>query len=56
MNSRERRLLHLAFRSLPGVETASSGEGQDRFLAVFPEGKTDLPVAPPAKPRAFSRR
>src|ERR1700733_8349014 len=32
MNSRERRLLHLAFRSLEGVETASSGEGQDRFL------------------------
>ncbi|HUX43504.1 MAG TPA: R3H domain-containing nucleic acid-binding protein [Terracidiphilus sp.] len=56
MNSRERRLLHLAFRSLEGVETASSGEGQDRFLAVFPAGKTDLPVAPPVKPRAFGRR
>lgn len=56
MNSRERRLLHLAFRSLEGVETASSGEGQDRFLAVFPQGKTDLPVAPPVKPRGFGRR
>lgn len=56
MNSRERRLLHLAFRSLPGVETASSGEGQDRFLAVYPEGKTNLPVAPAVKPRGFSRR
>lgn len=56
MNSRERRLLHLAFRSMKGVETASSGEGQDRFLAVFPEGKTDLPVAPPVKPRSFGRR
>ena len=39
MNSRERRLLHLAFRSIEGVETASSGEGQERFLAVFPAGQ-----------------
>jgi spoIIIJ-associated protein len=52
-NSRERRLLHMAFRDLPGVETASSGEGQDRFLVVYPEGKTNLPVTPPMKPRGF---
>ena len=44
MNSRERRMLHLACRSLEGIETASVGEGQDRFLVVYPEGKTDLPV------------
>ena len=40
---------------MQGVETASSGEGQDRFLVVFPEGKTDLPVTPPMKPRSFGR-
>ncbi|MGA3135453.1 MAG: R3H domain-containing nucleic acid-binding protein [Terracidiphilus sp.] len=56
MNSRERRLLHLVFRSIEGVETASSGEGQDRFLAVYPEGKTNLPVTPPTKPRGFGDR
>ena len=56
MNSRERRLMHMAFRDIKGVETASSGEGQDRFLAVYPEGKTNLPVAPPIKPRGFTRR
>ena len=56
MNSRERRLLHLAFRSLEGVETARSGEGQGRFLAVFPAGKTNLPVVPPVRPRGFGRR
>jgi spoIIIJ-associated protein len=56
MNSRERRLLHLVFRSLEGVETASSGEGPDRFLAVYPQGKTNLPVAAPMKPRGFGRR
>jgi spoIIIJ-associated protein len=56
MNSRERRLLHMAFRGIKGVETASNGEGQDRFLAVYPEGKTDLPVAAPVKPRSFGDR
>jgi len=55
-NSRERRLLHLAFRDMPDVETASSGEGQDRFLVVYPAGKTNLPVAPPTRPRGFGRR
>lgn len=55
MNSRERRLLHLAFKEMEGVETASSGEGQDRFLAVYPAGKTHLPVNPPVRPRGFGR-
>ena len=56
MNSRERRLLHMSFKDIEGVETASSGEGQERFLAVFPAGKTHLPVAPAFKPRTFDRR
>jgi spoIIIJ-associated protein len=56
MNSRERRQMHMAFRDIEGVETASSGEGPDRFLAVYPKGRTDLPVTPPAKPRTFGRR
>lgn len=56
MNSRERRQMHMAFRGIEGVETASSGEGQDRFLAVYPTGKTNLPVTPPVKPRGFGRR
>ncbi len=55
-NSRERRLLHMAFRGIEGVETASNGEGQDRFLAVFPAGKTDLPVTAPPKPRSYGDR
>ncbi len=56
MNSRERRLLHLACRELEGIETASMGEGPNRFLVVYPEGKTNLPVTPPTKPRGFGRR
>jgi spoIIIJ-associated protein len=55
MNSRERRLLHMSFRDIEGVETASSGEGMERFLVVYPKGKTDLPVAAPTRPRGFSR-
>jgi len=56
MNSRERRLLHMAFRDMEGVETASSGEGPERFLAVYPAGKTNLPVTPPVRARGFGRR
>jgi spoIIIJ-associated protein len=56
MNSHERRLLHLACRSLEGIETASMGEGPNRFLVVYPEGKTNLPVAPQFTPRGFGRR
>jgi spoIIIJ-associated protein len=52
MNSRERRLLHMAFKGIEGVETASSGEGPDRFLAVYPAGQTHLPVTPVPKPRS----
>jgi spoIIIJ-associated protein len=57
MNSRERRLLHLAFR-----HHGRRGDSQLRrragpaFLAVYPAGKTNLPVTPPAKPRGFGRR
>ena len=53
MNSRERRQFHMACRGLEGVETASVGEGQERFLVIFPEGKTDLPVKPQVKPHGF---
>ncbi len=56
MNSRDRRLLHMAFRGIEGVETASTGEGMERFLAVYPAGQTHLPVAPPEKPRSFGDR
>jgi spoIIIJ-associated protein len=38
MSSRERRLLHLAFRSYDDVDTESVGEGVGRALVVFPKG------------------
>jgi len=50
MNSHERRMMHMACKGLQGVETASVGEGPNRFLVIFPEGKTDMPVAPQVRP------
>ena len=49
-NSRERRMLHLAFKGIEDVETASIGEGQERYLVVYPKGRTDLPAPVPAMP------
>jgi spoIIIJ-associated protein len=55
-NSRERRMLHLAFKGMEDVETASIGEGQERYLVVYPKGKTDLPAPVPQMPARFQRR
>src|SRR6201996_9024678 len=38
MSSRERRMLHLAFRSYDDLETESSGEGLRRFVVAYPKG------------------
>jgi spoIIIJ-associated protein len=38
MSSRERRMLHLAFRGFEDLETESSGEGLRRFVVVYPRG------------------
>ncbi len=54
-NSRERRLLHLAFRSLPEVETASFGEGAQRVLVVFPAGYDRSAYTPPPQPAVNER-
>jgi len=51
MNSRERRLLHLVFKEIDDLETASSGEGPDRHLTVYVKGQ-----APAEVPRSFAPR
>lgn len=45
MSSRERRMLHLAFRNYDDLETESSGEGLHRFVVVYPRG-TEHPHSP----------
>lgn len=36
MNSRERRILHLALKNDSGVRTVSEGEGPDRAVVIYP--------------------
>jgi spoIIIJ-associated protein len=38
MSSRERRMLHLAFRVYDDLETSSTGEGLRRFVVAHPKG------------------
>jgi spoIIIJ-associated protein len=38
MSSRERRMLHLAFRAYDDLETSSTGEGLHRFVVAHPKG------------------
>lgn len=52
MNSRERRLLHLALSS-SGLATASSGLGPRRFVVLYPEGQQ--PVESPQPPSTPDR-
>jgi spoIIIJ-associated protein len=45
MSSRERRVVHLALKDMPGVHTESIGSGEERQVVIHP-GKSE----PPAKP------
>ncbi len=36
MNSRERRVVHLALKDFPGVRTASDGSGDHRQVVIYP--------------------
>jgi spoIIIJ-associated protein len=53
MSSRERRMLHLAFRQFDDLETESSGEGLRRFVVVYRKGDEHVP--PPVAAPSFSR-
>jgi spoIIIJ-associated protein len=45
MNSRERRLLHLAFRPFADLRTESAGEGPQRAVVVYPKDYSGRPVS-----------
>lgn len=55
MSSRERRMLHLAFRGFDDLETASSGEGLDRFVVAYPKGYEHREAAPSRERRPMRR-
>jgi spoIIIJ-associated protein len=53
MNSRERRIIHLALRNEPQVRSESAGMGPYRQVIVYPAG---MPSAPPkSAPPPFRR-
>jgi spoIIIJ-associated protein len=47
MNSRERRVVHLALRGETDLRTESSGIGPGRHVVVYPAGMPSLPELPP---------
>jgi spoIIIJ-associated protein len=46
MNSRERRVIHLALRNEPAVRSESAGSGPARQVVVYPAGMASLPEPP----------
>jgi spoIIIJ-associated protein len=46
MNSRERRVIHLALRNEPEVRSESIGTGPTRQVVVYPAGMASLPEPP----------
>ena len=46
MNSRERRVIHLALRNEPAVRSESLGTGPSRQVVVYPAGMASLPEPP----------
>ncbi|HZD48119.1 MAG TPA: R3H domain-containing nucleic acid-binding protein [Silvibacterium sp.] len=56
MSSRERRMLHLAFRAYEDLATSSTGEGLHRFVIAHPKGYDPSKfIAPPRRPMAGGR-
>ena len=48
MNSRERRVIHLALRGETELRSESSGAGPGRHVVVYPAGMASLPEPPPS--------
>lgn len=57
MNSRERRIIHIALRNETELRSESSGSGPYRGVVVYPAGMPSLPEAPPPpfRPSRFGR-
>ncbi len=53
MNSRERRVIHIALRNDAGVRSESLGWGPQRHVIVYPASMASLPEPPKPGPEAF---
>jgi spoIIIJ-associated protein len=55
MNSRERRVLHIALRNETELRSESAGAGPWRHVVIYPAGMASLPDPPPPPPERFRR-
>jgi spoIIIJ-associated protein len=55
MNSRERRVLHIALRSEHELRSESAGAGPFRHVVIYPAGMPSLPDPPPPPPERYRR-
>jgi spoIIIJ-associated protein len=55
MNSRERRIIHLALRNEPDVRSESAGMGPFRQVVVYPAGMPSTPVKNKPQAPAFRK-
>jgi spoIIIJ-associated protein len=55
MNSRERRVLHIALRNETELRSESAGAGPWRHVVIYPAGMPSLPDPPPPPPERFQR-
>ena len=56
MNSRERRVIHIALRNEAAVRSESFGSGPARQVVVYPAGMASLPGSEAAPPRRAEPR
>jgi hypothetical protein len=50
MNSRERRVIHMALRGETDLRSESGGFGSHRLVVVYPAGMPSVPPPPPPPP------
>lgn len=55
MNSRERRVIHIALRNEGELRSESAGAGPFRHVVIYPAGMPSLPDVPPPPQRPYER-
>ena len=55
LNSRERRVIHIALRNEQELRSESAGSGPFRHVVIYPAGMPSLPDLPPPPPDRYQR-
>ncbi len=55
LNSRERRVIHIALRNEHELRSESAGAGPFRHVVIYPIGMPSLPDPPPPPPERYQR-